>query len=136
MCRIDDPSIYNPFGWRIGELAERMTGPDRRRELVEELETWEAEELAHGYRHLTVEHGDPSELETSRLLSALYDRLRVFAARARWARVRGTVDYVTVTVQGTVADEAVRALTAIAEELNPGDWTIAPTALPAGVVAA
>jgi hypothetical protein len=134
--RIDDPSTYNPFGWRVGELAEPGTSTERRRQLVEELMAWEAEELAHGYRHLTVEHGDPSVLEVSWLVSTLYDRLSVFAARTPWVRVRGTVHYVTVTVHGQMAEEAVSALTAIASELNPGDWTITESAYPVGIVVA
>lgn len=130
MARIDDPTIYDPYGWRLAETADPATPVDRRDQLRDELVAWEAEELAHGYRHLTIVHGDPETLEASRLVSTFYDRLRAFAARVPRVRVRGTVDYVTVTVRGAEADDEVTVLTAIAMELNPGDWTITQTACP------
>lgn len=135
MARIDNPARYNPFGWRLAELAEPLTESHRRGELVEELLAWEAEELAHGFRHLTIEHSYPDDLEVSRLLSALYEQVGALAARAPWARVRGTVDYVTVTVHGPEADDVIGAVTAIAEELNPGGWIVTATACPPAIVA-
>lgn len=136
MARIDDAAFYNPFGWRLAELAEPVTGPHRRSELIEELMAWEAEELAHGYRHLTIEHRDPDKLDASRLLSALYDRMGALADRSPWARIRGAVDYVTVTVHGLEADDAIGSFMAIAEQLNAGGWTVAPTACPPSIVGA
>lgn len=136
MARIDDITVYNPFGWRIAALADPRCGSARRRELAEELRAWEVEELAHGYRHLTIEHGDPDQFGASRLLTTLYERVRVRATLADGARVRGTVGYVTVTVHGPAADDVIGDLTAVAEELNPGNWTITPTACPPGIVSA
>jgi hypothetical protein len=50
--------------------------------------------------------------------------------------MRGTADFVTATVGGPEADDAIGTLTAIADELNPGDWTITTTVCPPGRLAA
>ena len=136
MSGIGNPTIYNPYGWRLAEIADPVTGHEQRRQLREGVLAWEAEELLHGDRHLTIVHGDPDTLEISRLLSTLYDRLRVIVARAPWARMRGTADFVTATVGGPEADDAIGTLTAIADELDPGDWTITTTVCPPGRLAA
>lgn len=130
MARIDDPTIYNPFGWRLADLADPATSPQRRDTLLEELLVWEAEEAAHGYRHLTVVHGDPLEVGASRHLSGFYDTLRDLADRGGWARVRGTFTYVTVTVRGDDADERIDEFAAAAGSANPGTWTVTPAAFP------
>lgn len=130
MSRIDDPTIYDPFWCRLADLADPATTPQRRRALVEDLFVCEAEEVAHGLRHLTVVHGCPDSLRASRYLDTFYDGLRVLAAEAGWVRVRGTVDYVTVTVRGDDADERIDALVAVARVANPGDWVIVPSAYP------
>ena len=128
MARIDDPTIYNPYGWRLADLAAPTTSPQRRRALLDDLLVCEAEELAHGLRHLTIVHGDPDDLTASRHLAALYDTLRVLASGAEWVRVRGTVDRVTITLGGADAQDRIGELIAAAQAANPGHWTIAPTA--------
>jgi hypothetical protein len=130
MVRIDDPTIYNPFGWRLADLADPATSLLRRRQLIEDLIAWEAEELAHGYRHLTIVHGDPRDLDASRHLSAFSDILGTVAARAGWVRARGTADYVTITVHGPQADEQISEFAAVAYESSREDWTITPSAYP------
>lgn len=131
MRRLDGPTVYNPFGWRLAELA---TGPDadRRQRLREELIVWEAYEVAHGYRHLTIEHGDPETVEASRRLSAFYDQLAALVARAAWRRVRGTADYVTVTVAGADADAVIERILAVASATEE-HWTVTPMAVPSAV---
>src|SRR3546814_2690656 len=37
LMRIDDPALYNPFGWRVAEIADPATDEARRRELLESL---------------------------------------------------------------------------------------------------
>jgi hypothetical protein len=130
MARIDDPTIRNPFGWRIADLADPATDPIRRLALSEELLVCEAEELAHSHRHLTVVHGNPTDVAASRHLSGLYDTLGRLAQACAWVRVRGDVDYVTVTVRGCGADEQLAAFAAAAEAANPGGWVVVVSAVP------
>ena len=130
MSRIDDPTIYDPFWCRLADLTDPAMTAERRRALIEDLMVCEAEEVAHGHRHLTVVHGCPDNLPDSRDLDAFYDCLRVLAAEAGWVRVRGTVDYVTVTVRGGDADARIDAFAAAAQVANPGDWVIVSSAYP------
>lgn len=123
--RIDNLDEDNPFGARCvaggtGHCVETGCGA-----LI-----GEAVELAHGRRHLTILHGDPSDVATSRHLSAFYEELRRLAAGCEWVRVRGNAEYVTVTVGGAVADEQIALIEAAAAFANPGDWTIVASALP------
>ena len=130
MPRIDDPAIYDPFWCRLADLADPATAPQRRRALVEELVVCEAEEVAHGHRHLTIVHGCPDNLPDSHDLDAFYDTLRVLAAETSWVRVRGTTDYVTATVRGAAADQRIDAFAAAAHAANPGDWVIVTAPYP------
>lgn len=130
MARIDDPVVYNPFGWRLADLADpRLTGEHRER-LLEELLVWEAEEAAHGYRHLTVSHGDPPDLEASRHLSGFYETLRGLAAGCEWVRVRGDIEYVTITVRGADADGRIEQFAQAARSADPGCWRVVMSACP------
>jgi hypothetical protein len=95
-----------------------------------ELAVLEAEELAHGRRHLTIVHGDPTQVAASRNLSEFYKELRRLAAGCEWVRVRGNAEYVTVTVGGAGADEQVALFEAAAAFADPGDWRIVASALP------
>jgi hypothetical protein len=132
MARIDDPTIRNPFGWRLADLAEPVCDDTRHVRLTEELLVCEAEELAHGHRHLSVFHGDPTDLASSRRLSGFYDTLARLAGGCDWVRVRGDVGYVTVTVRGVDANEQLTRFADAAQKANPGDWRIAATAIPPG----
>lgn len=134
MSRIDDPAIYDPFSCRLADLADPGTTPRQRRALVEDLVVCEAEEVAHGHRHLTVVHGCPDNLPDSRDLDAFYDTLRVLAAEISWVRVRGTTDYVTVTVRGDDADQRIEAFAAAARTVDPGDWAIVTAPYPPSAV--
>lgn len=128
--RFDDPTIYNPYGWRLAELARSDANEERHRRLVEDMVVWEATEAAHGFRHVTIIHGDPDDLASSRRLSAFYDALRDMTVRLPWVRVRGTADYVTVTVGGPDADQSLAEILAIAGEADPGGWQITASAFP------
>ncbi|MGD9705492.1 MAG: hypothetical protein AB7J47_24115 [Acidimicrobiia bacterium] len=130
MSRIDDPTSYDPFWCRLADLADPATTPQCRRALVEDLVVCEAEEVAHGHRHLTIVHGCPDNLPDSRDLDAFYDTLRVLAAEPGWVRVRGTSDYVTVTARGGDADQRIDAFAAAARAANPGGWVIVPAPYP------
>jgi hypothetical protein len=90
----------------------------------------EAIELAHGRRHVTIVHGDPPDVATSRHLSAFYEELRRLAAECEWVRVRGNAEYVTVTVGGAFAEEHIALFEAAAAFANPGDWAIVASAVP------
>lgn len=131
MARIDDPTIYNPFGWRLSDLADPTTAPHQRAVLREELLIWEAEEAAHGYRHLTIVHGDPADIAASRHLSDFYDTVRDLTARADgWTRVRGDVGFLSMTVHGDDSDARIADFAAAAEAADPGSWSITATAFP------
>lgn len=133
MARIDNPDTYNPFGWRLGDLTDPTLGPARRDALREELLVWEAAEVAHGYRHLTIAHGEPHDLDASRHLSAFYDTLSdlVDADDSGWVRARGADDaFVTITVRGPDADDRIARFSAAAHAANPGDWVVVESAYP------
>ena len=130
MARIDNPAISNPFGWRLADLTDPTTDPVRARQLWQEVLVCEAEEIAHGYRHLTIVHGDPIELAASRHLSAFYETLQRLASGCDWVRVRGDADYVTVTVRGPHADDVLAVLEDAAVSANPGEWTLVASAMP------
>lgn len=132
MARLDDPKVYNPFGGRLAELTNPALPAERRRTLWEELVVWEAAEVAHGYRHLTVVHGDPTDLPASRNLSAFYDTLQPLVDGCEWVRVRGdrANTWVTITVRGDDADKRIGLFAAAAAEADPGGWTIVASACP------
>lgn len=123
--RIDDWNEVDPFGARCGAVGRgrfTVSGCD--------ILIREAVELAHGRRHLTILHGDPSDIAASRYLSEFYEEMRRLAAGCEWVRVRGNAEYVTVTVGGLAADERIALFEAAAAFANPGDWTIVSTAAP------
>jgi hypothetical protein len=118
--RIDGQDEHDPFR----AIASGSGSGPHRTLLVE------AVELAHGRRHLTVVHGDPSEVAASRELSDFYEELRRLAGGCEWVRVRGDAEYVTVTVGGAFAEEQIALFEAAAAFANPGEWTIVATAAP------
>lgn len=117
-------TIYNPFGWRLAEIADPGTDDLRRRDLIESLIVAEAEELALGRRHLTIVHGAPATIADSDMLDAFYDEVFAIAELADWARVRGTEDFVTVTVGGPDAGQVLLDLVERARRANPGGWQV------------
>ncbi len=125
--RIDDQNEADPFGAHRAVL-DRILGESS--DIRSHLLLFEAIELAHSRRHLTVVHGDPTEVAASRQLSEFYEELRRLAAGCEWVRVRGNAEYVTVTVGGAVADELIVLFEAAAAFANPGDWTIVASAVP------
>ncbi len=126
--RIDDSHHYNAF-WTFSS-GLRPLRPCEDSNLSRHFVAAEALELAHGRRHLTILHGDPSDVATSRQLSAFYEELRRLAAGCEWVRVRGHAEYVTVTVGGAFAEEQIALFEAAAAFANPGDWTIVASAVP------
>lgn len=130
MARLDDSDLYNPFGWRLAELADSTTTERERSRLREELLMWEAEELAHGRRHLTVVHGAPDDRDADRQLSRFYATLARLAAACAWARVRGTAEFVTVTVAGPDADAHIGLFAQAAHAASSDGWTIVDKAYP------
>jgi hypothetical protein len=117
-------TIYNPFGWRLAEIADASTGDLRRRDLVESLIIAEAEELARGRRHLTIVHGAPDTIADGATLDAFYDQLFALVEFAEWARVRGTEEFVTVTVGGAGAEQLLLQIVDVAHRADPGDWQV------------
>ncbi len=128
--RIDDPTTYNPFGWRLAEIADATTENARRRELAESLVICEAEELVLGRRHVTIVHGDPDLLADSRHVTGFYGTVEGLASAAGWARVRGASDYVTVTFGGPDAERMISLVATAADRANPGWWNVIERAYP------
>lgn len=118
------PTTYNPFGWRLAEIADPRTEDLRRQDLIESLIVAEAEELALGRRHLTVFHGSPETLVESETLDAFYDEVFAVAEAAGWSRVRGTEEFVTVTLGGAGADERLLDVVELVHRANPGGWKV------------
>lgn len=116
------PTTYNPFGWRLAEIADPRTDDLRRKDLSESLIIAEAEELALGRRHLTVFHGSPETLVESEMLDDFYDEVFAVAEAAEWSRVRGTEEFVTVTLGGAGAEERLLDVAELAHRANPGGW--------------
>lgn len=119
MERLDDGQAVNPFRRPCSGLP-----------LADDLLMAEATEIAHGYRHLTVTHGDPSTVAESRVLDAFYDTIRHLARDLSWARVRGDDSSVTITVRGADASRRIALFAAAADLANPGAWAIEWTAVP------
>ncbi|HAP77600.1 MAG TPA: hypothetical protein DCR14_16165 [Acidimicrobiaceae bacterium] len=127
--RIDHQDEADPFGASRGTFLARF-GERAGAEIGRSVLLREAIELAHGRRHLTIVHGDPVDVVASRRLSEFYEELRRLAAGCEWVRVRGNVEYVTVTVGGAGADEQIALFEAAAAFANRGDWTIVASAVP------
>ena len=118
------PTTYNPFGWRLAEIADRRTDDLRRQDLIESLIIAEAEELALGRRHLTVVHGAPETPSESEALDVFYDQVFIVSEAAEWSRVRGTEEFVTVTLGGAGAEERLLDVIELAHRANPGGWIV------------
>ena len=58
-----------------------------------------------GRRHLTIVHGEPTDLVEVEELNVFYDKLSDIMDCAEWARLAGSDDYVTLTVGGRRRDE-------------------------------
>lgn len=102
---------YDPFGWRLQELADPDISPVRRAELLDELLVAEAEELAAGRRHLTIVHGEPADLAEAEELNDFYDTVEELVDEVEWSRLSGGPDYLTVTVAGAGRDEWLPRIT-------------------------
>lgn len=84
----------------------------------------EAEDAAHGKRHLSVVTGD---LETGDDVARIEQlTATAWAGRegAQMTSSRGGSDYVALVIEGPSAAQFVDELAALAEELNPGFWRI------------
>jgi hypothetical protein len=131
---------YDPFDWRLHRLhdSDAVAGRDHdarldaiEDELRDELLVVEAEELAHGRRHLTIAHGpliDVIDRDHHEELLATIDTL---AATTAWRRITTTDTYVTVTVAGPDATRVIDAVAHAGAATNPGSWHIIASARPA-----
>lgn len=120
---------YDPFEWRHAELTDPSTNPLRRSELIDALIVWEAEEIAVGRRHLTIVHGEPTDIAASVHLDAFYDTARAIADQAQWSRLAGGIEYLTVTLAGTERDRIHQQLAEMAHQASPG-WRVLDAPFP------
>lgn len=125
MARITDHIIPNPFGGLVAQLHDQATTADRREAVLGELAAAEAQELAWGYRHLVIDHGDPTDLPSSRHLCSFYGTVAALATEFDWARVCGAAEQLTITVRGPAVDRELAAFVEAAGRANPGHWTVA-----------
>lgn len=117
----DAAAEYDPYDVRLG----RTRSSDRH-----DLVVCEAFELALGRRFVTVEHGEPTTLAESEVLTDVYAGLRSMAQRADWSRVRGGSTFVSVTFGGRRADEFASSARRLAESQSPGWWVISECPYP------
>lgn len=118
-------TTYDPFTWRLAEL-EVADAPCRRRLLEQDLLVAEAEEVALGRRHLTIVHGEPLDPDEAADLDAFYDAVFEVVEAAEWCRVRGTLDWVTVTVAGARRDDVLIDVV----HLVSGRWRLVESPVP------
>jgi len=123
---------YDPFGWRLVELSDPFLNPLRRTELLQDLVTCEAEELARGRRHVTIVHGVPCDLATATLLDDVYDTVRAIAGLASWSRLAGGENYLTITVAGECRDSVLGRVVDLIRREHPTDWPIYESPIPLG----
>lgn len=107
-------STYDPFGWRLEELATQGLNPLRRAELIDDLLLAEAEEITVGRRHLTIVHGEPTDLAEVEDLNEFYDQLGDIIECAEWSRLTGGHSHVTLTVAGCGRDKVLARSTELA----------------------
>lgn len=117
-------STYDPFGWRLEELADPDFNPFRRAELLDGLLVAEAEELAAGRRHLTIVHGEPADAAEAEELNDFYDEIEHVLVEAEWGRLAGGPDYLTVTIAGDCRDDLLARITDIVRRVSDWSWGV------------
>ena len=117
-------STYDPFGWRLQELADPALNPFRHSELLEDLLVAEAEEIVAGRRHLTIVHGEPADIAEAEELNDFYDAVEEIVDDTEWSRVAGGPDYLTVTVAGMDRNEWLARMTDVARHRATDRWRI------------
>lgn len=117
-------STYDPFGWRLDELTNPDLNPLRRNELLEGLLTAEAEELAIGRAHLTIVHGEPTDIAEAEELNDFYDSVEQLVEKAEWSRLAGGSDYLTVTLAGPGHIDWLACVSDDARRRSDGRWQI------------
>jgi hypothetical protein len=85
----------------------------------------DAEAAAAGIRTLTVVHGDLETHDDAERFEALHRAFHEHAGDV--GRTQGGNDYTTFVVGPPGAEQAIAALTDVAQRLNPGWWEITPT---------
>lgn len=106
---------FDPYTWRVAELSLPID-PDRRARLLDGLLVAEAEELAHGRRHLTLIHGLPDDAEAGEVLDDFYDAVLDIADAAEWSRVQRMPEWLTIAVAGAWRDDVLTAIEVLATE--------------------
>jgi hypothetical protein len=83
----------------------------------------EAEQAAHGVRHLAVEHGDPESADDEQRLHQLWQWAHDNRERA-CISTRSSNDTTTWFIDGPAAEDLMSGLETLAYRLSPGWWTI------------
>lgn len=120
-----NPGMPDENGGRPGKAIEAHLEQLRQAELVAE-----AEDAAHGKRHLSVVTGN---LETSDDVARVEQLTATAWAGREGAHMTaspGGSDYLTLVIEGPCAAQFVDELAALAEELNPGFWRVSRSSSP------
>ncbi len=117
-------STYDPFGWRLDELADPDLKPFRRAELLDGLLVAEAQEIAAGRRHLTIVHGEPTDAAEAEDLNDFYDEVEAIVDGAEWGRLAGGPGHLTVTLAGPGRDEWLAQIAERTRKRAAAPWPV------------
>lgn len=127
--------IYDPYSFILSEIqaydaGQRDWEPGRRAQYLSGLRVDEAEELAWGRRHLTVEYGPGTEPALEQYLLDLIEGFVENLPDANWSRLSGLPGrHATITVGGPSTDALVELMSNILSMNNPGWWRVLDTAV-------
>lgn len=121
-------NTYDPFGWRLQELADPDLNALRRAELLDEFLVAEAEELAAGRRHLTIVHSEPTDVAEAEELNDFYDTVEELVDEAEWSRLSGGRNFLTVTVAGAGREEWLARIADLVPDRASERWLTVETA--------
>jgi hypothetical protein len=125
---------HDPFTRLLDELQDRDDDPHGwdgldRRAYLDALLILEAEEIAHGCRHLTIVHGESTHPAEDERLENLHESLRdLLAISALAVRFGGLHDHMAITVEGDNADHWIGLAIDLVNRVNPGHWHLHETA--------
>ncbi len=126
---------YDPYSFILSEIqaydaGQRDWEPGLRAHYLSELRADEAEELAWGRRHLTVEYGPGADPTIEQYLFDLVGGFIQNLPDANWSRLSGLPGrHVTVTVGGPSTNALVDLMSNILCTNNPGWWRVLDTAV-------
>jgi hypothetical protein len=129
-----------PFSFLLQELRARDAGlrepwaPGQREQVLGDLVVAEAEEIAHGLRHLSVVHGELVDPVEAELIGELIGEVCEMLSRAEGqglvqdVRLSGSDVHLTITMGGSEVDRWVRQVTETVRCCQRPGWQLIETA--------